>query len=176
MVDYDLPPTHGDANMTRINFSAAAKAGIVAGIVFMVLELLLVAAVSGESPWGPPRMIAAIAMGEGVLPPPATFDPTIFLVAMVVHFILSILIAIVFAIIAGMARWSLTTSAIAGLVIGLAIYAFHFYGMTAIFPWFAMARGAVSIFAHAIFGLVLGYAYRAMAPLGATVTTVETSA
>ncbi|MBA3667330.1 MAG: hypothetical protein H0W65_06375 [Sphingomonas sp.] len=162
--------------MTRINFSAAAKAGIIAGIVFMTLEMVLVATVGGESPWGPPRMIAAIAMGKGVLPPPATFDLTIFLVAMLVHFTLSILIGIVFAMIADMARWSLTASAIAGLGLGLAIYAFHFYGMTAVFPWFAMARGAVSIFAHAMYGLVLGYAYRAMAPLGERVTEVERTA
>jgi len=162
--------------MTRFNLSAAAKAGIIAGIVFLVLEMLLVATVGGESPWGPPRMIAAIAMGEGVLPPPATFDFIIILVAMVVHLILSILLGILFAMIADMARLSLTASAIVGLVFGLLFYAFGFYVMTAVFPWFAMARGAVSIFAHAIFGLVLGYAYRAMAPLGATVTRVETSA
>ncbi len=162
--------------MTRVNLPAAAKAGIVAGIVFLVLELLLVATVGGESPWGPPRMIAAIAMGKDVLPPPATFDLTIFVVAILVHLVLSVLLAIVFAIIADTARLSLTASAIAGLVFGLAIYAFHFYGMTAVFPWFAMARGAISIFAHAMFGLVLGYSYRAMAPLGATVTRVETPA
>jgi len=152
--------------MTRVNFSAAAKAGFIAGIVFMVLEMLLVATVGGESPWGPPRMIAAIGMGDGVLPPPATFDLTIMLVAMVIHLLLSILLGILFAIIADMARLSLTASAIAGLVFGLVVYAFGFYVMTAVFPWFAMARGAISIFAHAIFGLVLGYAYRAMAPIG----------
>jgi biotin transporter BioY len=38
-----------------------------------------------------------------------------------------------------------------------------FYLMTAIFPWFAMARGGISIFAHAMFGLVLGWTYHAMA-------------
>ncbi len=159
--------------MTRVYFSAAAKAGIIAGIVFIILEMVLVATVVGESPWGPPRMIAAIAMGKDALPPPASFDMTIFLVAMAVHFTLSILLGIVFAIIADMARWTLAASAIAGLVVGLAIYAFHFYVMTAVFPWFAMARGPVSIFAHAMFGLVLGYAYRAMAPLDKQVVAVE---
>ncbi len=54
-------------------------------------------------------------------------------------------------------------AAIAGLVFGIVIYFVSFYGMTAVFPWFAMARGAISIFAHAMFGLVLGYAYRALA-------------
>ncbi len=159
--------------MTSVNFSAAAKAGIIAGIVFMMLEMALVATVGGGSPWGPPRMIAAIVMGKEVLPPPADFDMIIFLVAMAVHFIFSILLGIVFAMIADMARWNLVACAIAGLVFGLAFYAFSFYVMTPVFPWFAMARGLISIFAHAMFGLVLGYAYRAIAPLGEQVIAVE---
>ena len=152
--------------MTRINFSAAVKAGIIAGLIFLVLEMALVATVGGGSPWGPPRMIAAIGMGKDVLPPPATFDLTIILVAMVIHFLTSVVLGIVFAMIADMARLSLTASAIVGLVFGLLFYVFGFYLMTAVFPWFAMARGGVSIFAHAVFGLILGYAYRAMAPIG----------
>ncbi len=46
----------------------------------------------------------------------------------------------------------------AGVVFGLLVYVFHFYGMTALFPWFAMARNWISILAHAVFGLVLAYA------------------
>jgi hypothetical protein len=34
-------------------------------------------------------MIAAIALGEGVLPPPATYGATAVIVAMVIHFVLS---------------------------------------------------------------------------------------
>ena len=151
--------------MARINFAADIKAGIIAAIVFMMLEMVLVATIGGDSPWGPPRMIAAIALGKGVLPPPASFDMTILLVAMAIHLILSIVLAIVFAMIADAARWSGMTCVIAGLVFGIVIYLVNFYGMTAMFPWFAMARGSISIFAHAMFGLVLGYAYRAMAPL-----------
>ena len=149
----------------RINVKAAVKAGIIAAIVFMLLEMVLAATIGGDSPWGPPRMIAAIALGKGVLPPPASFDMTILLVAMAIHLILSIVLAIVFAMIADAARWSGMTCVIAGLVFGIVIYVVNFYGMTAMFPWFAMARGSISIFAHAMFGLVLGYVYRAMAPL-----------
>ncbi len=151
--------------MQRINWNAAVKAGLIAGIVFMMLEMALVALIMGESPWAPPRMIAAIVQGEAVLPPPATFDATIFSVAMIVHFVLSIILAIVFAAIADMARWPLTTAVIAGLVFGLLVYAFNFYVMTSAFPWFAMARNGISIFAHAMFGLVLGFTYRSLVPL-----------
>ena len=110
-------------------------------------------------------MIAAIAMGNGVLPPPATFDITILMVAMTIHFVVVIILAIVFALIADAARWSLMTSAIAGLEFGFLIYFVNFYGMTTIYPWFAIARGMIVIFAHAMFGLVLGFVYRSMTPL-----------
>jgi hypothetical protein len=148
-----------------INVKSAIKAGIIAGIVFVMLEMVLAATVGGGSAWGPPRMIAAIAMGKGVLPPPATFDLTILMVAMAIHFVVAIILAIVFALIADAARWSLMTSAIAGLVFGILIYSVNFYGMTAVFPWFAMARGVIAIFAHTMFGLVLGFTYRSMTPL-----------
>lgn len=148
-----------------INFKSAITAAIIAAIVFMMLEMLLVATIGGGSAWGPPRMMAAMALGKGVLPPPATFDITILMVAMAIHFMFSIILAIVFALIADAARWSLMTCAIAGLVFGIVLYFVNFYGMTAVFPWFAMARGMIPIFAHAMFGLVLGYTYRSMTPL-----------
>ena len=151
--------------MTTFNSKAAIKAGLIAGLVFMILEMLLVATVGGGSPWAPPRMIGAIVMGEGVLPPPATFDLVVFMVAMLIHFALSVLLGFIFAAIAEAARLSATAAAIVGLLFGLAVYVVSFYGMTAIFPWFAMARNGISIFAHAMFGLVLGYSYRAMAPV-----------
>ena len=68
-----------------INAKAAVWAAIIAGIVFMMLEMMMVAIFLGQSPWGPPRMIAAIGMGEGVLPPPATFDVRVMMVTMLIH-------------------------------------------------------------------------------------------
>jgi uncharacterized membrane protein YagU involved in acid resistance len=144
-----------------ISGKAAVWAGLVAGAVFLVLEMVMVPMFLGGSPWGPPRMIAAIAMGEGVLPPPATFDLTILLVAMLVHFALSLVLAFVFAFIAkGRASGA---ALLVGVVFGLVVYAVNFYGMTAVFPWFAMARNWVSILAHAVFGGVLGWTYAAVA-------------
>ena len=84
----------------KINAKAALWAAIIAGIVFMMLEMIMVPVFMGGSPWGPPRMIAAIGMGKGVLPPPATFDAGIMTVAMLIHFGLSVILAFVFAFIA----------------------------------------------------------------------------
>ena len=42
---------------SAISWKAAIWAGIIAGAVFMMLEMVLVGTVGGQSPWGPPRMI-----------------------------------------------------------------------------------------------------------------------
>lgn len=150
-----------DAGAPRgLNLKAGVLAGLIAGAVFMMMEMGLVA-MAGDSPWGPPRMIAAIVMGEGVLPPPATFDLMVLMAAMVVHFMLSIAIGIGFAFIAR--RFGLVMAVGIGAVLGLALYVVNFYGFTAIFPWFAMARNAISIVSHIAFGMVLGLSYRVLA-------------
>ncbi|GAA4864056.1 hypothetical protein GCM10023332_15240 [Luteimonas vadosa] len=113
----------------------------------------------GGSPWGPPRMIAAIGLGESVLPPPATFDFAIVMVAVLIHFALSLVLAFVFAFIAK--GRSVGSAALIGGVFGLVVYLVNFYGMTSMFPWFEMARNWVSIFAHVVFGVVLGSTYAA---------------
>ena len=142
------------------HLKAGALAGLIAGAAFMMMEMGLVA-LSGGSPWGPPRMIAAIVMGEGVLPPPATFDLMVLMAAMAVHFMLSIVVGVGFALIAKRFGWVMAV--VVGAVVGLALYVLNFYGMTVIFPWFAMARNTISIVSHIGFGMVLGLSYRALA-------------
>ena len=141
----------------RINAKAALWAAFIAGAAFMMLEMIMVPVFMGGSPWGPPRMIAAIGMGEGVLPPPATFDAVIMVVAMLIHFGLSVILAFLFAFIARGRAVGMVVGL--GAVFGLVVYLVSFYGMTAIFPWFAMARGWVAIFAHVVYGAVLGWVY-----------------
>lgn len=147
----------------RVNWAGAIGAGMIAGMVFLVMEMGLVAATGGEI-WGPPRMMAAIVMGQGVLPPPATFDPDIAAVAMLVHFALSI----VYALVAGwvIEQWGMGTgtAALAGAAFGLVLYLVNFYGFAALlFPWFATARNWIGIVSHLVYGGVLAWSYQAIA-------------
>ena len=147
----------------RIDPKAATWSGLIAGVVFMMMEMILVA-VTGGSPWGPPRMMAAMVMGETVLPPPASFDLVVFMVAMIVHFVLSVILA--FPLAWAISRWQLSfgTALALGAAFGLLIYLVNFYPVTAIlFPWFAMARNWITISSHIVFGLVLAWAYLALA-------------
>ena len=140
-----------------IHWSAAIWSGIIAGAVFMILEMVLVPVFMGGSPWGPPRMIAAIAMGKSVLPPPDTFALAPVMVAMLIHFPLSIVLTAVLALL--VARMGTGAAVMVGAVFGLVVYVIAFYGMTALFPWFATARNWVSIFAHVMFGAVAAFSY-----------------
>ena len=140
-----------------MNIGRAVTAGLVAGLVFLIAEMVLVPTMGGGALWGPPRMMSAIALGEGVLPPPATFNAAVVAVGMLVHFALSAVLGVIFALIA--ARLSLGRGALIalGAVFGLVVYVVNFHGLTAIFPWFAMARNWITILAHLIFGVVLAW-------------------
>jgi uncharacterized membrane protein YagU involved in acid resistance len=118
--------------------------------------------------------MAAIVIGQEVLPPPATFDAGVFIVAMIVHFVLSLIYALIFAWIVSRWQVTMTAAAIGGLVFGLVIYAVNFYGFTAVFPWFAEARNWIAILSHAIFGLTLGAVYEPLARKASSRTVAAT--
>ncbi len=125
----------------------------------MALEMMLVPLIGGGSPWGPPRMIAAIGLGKDVLPPPADFALVPVMVAMIIHFILSMIFGIILAFIIN--RLGLGIAVLVGAIFGLVLYFVNFYGFTAVFPWFEMARNGVTIFTHIAFGAVTAGVYKA---------------
>lgn len=144
------------------DWRAAATGGCIAGAVFLLLELLAMW-IFGQSPWGAPRMIAAIALGDGMLSQPATFGfgLGILLVGLLTHFVLSVIFVLVLAVI--IAPFSLDSSvgmaSLAGAAFGAALYLVNFYGMGQIFPWFADARSWASFVSHIVFGLVAADIY-----------------
>jgi hypothetical protein len=147
----------------HVDWRAGVYAGLIAGVVFLILEMGMVWLFMGESPWAPPRMIAAMVLGEGVLPmppdKPATFSLGIVMTAMVIHFVLSIIYGVIGAAIVAH-RMGYGAAIAIGALCGLAIYLINFYPIAnAFFPWFAMARNWISIFAHVVFGALVGAAY-----------------
>lgn len=146
-----------------VDWRAAIWAGIIAGIIFMVLEMIMVPVFGGGSPWGPPRMIAAIGMGRDVLPSPdtpPTFDFLVLMVAMILHLLLSVIYSVVLAFF--IHRLDMGRAAVLGAAFGLALYLINFYAFTALFPWFANARNWITIFTHIVFGLVAAAAYKGL--------------
>jgi hypothetical protein len=145
----------------RLEPSAAVYAGVAAGILATVVQIVLWSIFTDALPavfFRDARFAAAIVLGPAVLPPPASFDGWIMLVATAVHFTLAICYGLVLArLIAGLRT---LTSLAAGGAFGLAVYAVNMYGFTAVFPWFASSRDWITITTHVAFGMLIAAAYR----------------
>ena len=161
-----MPKAHENTRGAEFKGSAAIWAGLIAGVVFLVMEMILVTTLGGGSAWGPPRMMAAMVMGQEVLPGPEnppTFDMGIVLVGMMVHFMLSIVLAVALAAVLGAMRAGAGTAIAVGAGFGLLVYIVNFYGLTAVFPWFENARNWITIASHLVFGAVVGGSYVSLA-------------
>ncbi|WP_322234504.1 hypothetical protein [Burkholderia stagnalis] len=139
---------------------AAVIGGCVAGAVFLVTQVVAAAIIVRDA-WAPLRMIAAIYFGDDALVPSTTVEVGTLLAALGVHFALSIVFALILAVI--IACFSLDSSvgmaSAAGAIFGVLLYVVNYYGMTQLFPWFADARGWVSALDHIVFGLIVSDAY-----------------
>ena len=154
------------------DWRAAAWSGVIAGLVFMMAEMMLVWLVMGMSPWAPPRMIAAMILGKGILPPPADFSLSAIMTAMMIHLPLSAIYGLIIGWL--VRRLDMLMAALVGMAFGLiAIYGVNFYLVApAIFPWFIDARNWVGVVSHAMFGVVAAAVYVSMRRLnGARMVT-----
>jgi uncharacterized membrane protein YagU involved in acid resistance len=143
------------------DWRAGAWAGVIAGVVFMMLEMGMVWMFMGESPWAPPHMIAAMALDKDVLPPEGTYAPfsvKIMGTAMIIHLALSVIYGLIVAWLVHRFDWG--GGLAIGAAFGLAIYIINFYLIAPVaFPWFTMAQNWISAFTHILFGLIAGGAY-----------------
>ncbi len=148
--------THG-----RPDWRAAVLAGVIAGVVFLALGVIVMALMTGASLLEPPRMVAAIMLGRGALQSSQAFSVGIVLAAFVVHFALAIVFTLILGLI--MTSFNLDSSmgmaSLAGGAFAAVVYLINFYGMTQFFPWFAEARNWASLFVHIVFGIVAANMY-----------------
>lgn len=140
-----------------VDWSAAIWSGMIAGTVFLLMNLFL--SPIGNS-WAMLRLFASIVLGESVLAPPATYDLTVLLVALVVHFVLAILFSLLIAYVVH--RGGLVSGIIGGALLGLALYSINVYTLTLFYPWFFAMHGGVFILTHLIFGALAGGIYEAL--------------
>ncbi len=140
-----------------VDWSAAVWAGLASGIVVFLLNLFLVPLIMGGNAWIMTRFIASIAMGEGILAPPATFDMIALVAAILVNFVISMAYALLIACIVH--RGGLLTGILAGGGLGLAIYGINFYTFTYFYPWLFPLCGWAMGLIHVIFGALAGGVY-----------------
>ncbi len=140
----------------RIDPTMALAVGLGAGVIAVVAQLALWWLANMPLPetfFRDARLTAALVMGTNVLPPPLTPQWDILLVATLIHFALSVAYALILAHLVSRLRTG--PALFAGALYGLAIYVVNLYGLTLLFPWFAITRDWVTLATHLVFGVAL---------------------
>jgi hypothetical protein len=140
---------------------AAVCAGLIAAAVSLAIETPIVWFLTGNLPWAAARMTAAMLLGPDILFPP-TFDAGIVALAFVIHFGLSIFLALVLArMIHGE---TVCHASLTGAAFGMVVFFINMYALTDIFfPWFAEMRNGMTFVSHVVLGTVLGWSYAVLA-------------
>lgn len=162
-MDLHLPSYHWEHRLP--DWPVAAVAGLVAGAVLMLLDLLWSAFVIGESPWRTSHLIAAIVLGPDALASSA-FGVGVVGAALATHYALGIVFGLALAFVVAGFHWDEqpTVMLIAGALFGVALYVLDFHVMTQFFPWFAELRGWPTFVAHLVFGVVAALMYWKLNP------------
>jgi len=146
-----------------VDHRAAAVAGLAAGAVLMVIELIAAAWAGGGEPWRVPQLVAALSMGgEAMQAPAGAFDVTVIAAALVTHYALGIAFGLLLGEVLGLlprAHAAITDAGL-GALFGLLLYVLNFHVLTGALSWFAELRGAGTVAAHLVFGIVAALLYR----------------
>lgn len=151
---------HRDRLVQIVDWSAAAWAGLIGGLVYFLMNLFVTPALVGGNAWVQVRLLASIVLGPKVLAPPATFDAAALAVALLTNFAVAILFALLAAWI--LHRWGLIVGIVGGAALGLALYLIVFYSLTRFFPQFFAMNGRGYLLSHLVFGAVVGGVYEAL--------------
>ncbi len=143
-----------------MDWRTAIISGMVSGIVLLILVALIVPAIKGWNAWIIVRYISSIVLGQHILPPPASFNLTALIVAIITHSVISLASAILLAFI--IHRWGLLVGIIGGAAFGFCLYGINFFSLSYFFPWFYLIKGWPMMLSHIIFGAVAGGVYEAL--------------
>lgn len=140
-----------------MDWKAAFWAGIIAGFIFLFLNIFLVPILLGGNMWVIIRLFSSILFGHIILAPPATYNLTALVACIIINFVLSELYTILIAFV--LHKYGLATGIIGGAVFGLAIYLINFYSLSYFFPWFFVLRSWPFVMTHILFGAIAGGVY-----------------
>ena len=145
---------------------AAAVAGLVAGAVAMVIDLLWTTLVLGANPWHTAHQVAALLLGSGVLAGDTqSFNLGIVATALGIHYGLGMVFGGLVAHIATGYRYegSLPMLEIIGAGLGLLLFFVNFYALQPLFPWVEQMRSGAYLLEHMVFGATAAVVYGRLA-------------
>lgn len=141
----------------NVAWRAIPIAGLAGGVVHLLAQFILMPLVLKVNGVMFLRYAASLVLGER-----AVMDggAGVIVLGIVVHFVLSILAALIIAIV--IHRWGLGVGIVGGALLGVALYAINLYGVTRFFPWFFAINGTVLLISHVLFGAVAGGVYESL--------------
>ena len=140
-----------------VDWRAAIYAGLIAGTLFLVLNLFLLPVMIDGDTTLMIRYIASIVLGKEALSPDHAVGGGMIAAALAIQYVLSILFTMIIAFVVH--RGGVVAGAIGGVLLGSALYSINLYTFTLFFPWFFALEGGLFLIAHAIFGGVAGTMY-----------------
>jgi hypothetical protein len=138
----------------------AVGAGLVGGAVFLVVELVFLPIVNHVPADWILRLIGSLTAGPVTLSWPAGQIGSLVVNTLLAHAALSVAYALLLCRMED--EVSPTGSVAVGALMGFAIYLVNFYLLSPIFPWFASARGVVTIAAHVLYGVTTALTHRGL--------------
>jgi len=143
-----------DAIQRNVMWRAIPFAGLIAGTVFLLINMILSPLLLQIDATIILRYFASLSMGTSAL---VGNDSSFLLVGLLTHYALSILFTLVIAIVVH--RWGLGVGIIGGAILGLSIYGINLYAGTIIFEWFFAINNPLLLVSHILFGAVAGGVY-----------------
>ncbi len=140
-----------------VDWSAALWAGLLASAAFYLLNITWVATATVGSSWSVVRMFGSIALGQGVLAPPATSHAAALAVGLVCNAAISVGFTMLVALV--LHRWGIFVGLIGGAVFGAVLYGLNVFGLTKFWPWLFALHGPAFFVSHLIFGAIAGFLY-----------------
>ncbi len=141
----------------NVTWRAIPIAGLLGGTVFLLVAVLFSGWWLGVSPAVVLYYFASLVMGEAVLLEQSTL---VLLVGVLVHFVLSIVFALIIAIVVH--RWGIWVGIIGGAILGLSLYSINLFTVTirlSWFPWFFTLNSGLLVLCHVLYGAVTGGVY-----------------
>lgn len=143
-----------DALRRNVMWRAIPFAGLAAGTVHLLTNVILMPLIYDLDPTLLLRYFASLVLGSNIL----TDHQSLYLIiGIVVHYVLSILFTLVIAIVVH--RWGLLVGIVGGAILGVAIYLINLYALTAVFQWFYAINNTALLISHVLFGAVAGGVY-----------------
>jgi hypothetical protein len=147
-------------NSRTIDWGMAILAGVIAMVVFAVIEMAFSWAMRGTAPWRPLVIFGTATLNALAPSMPVGGGPRTAAVGALLLLALGALSGVILAYI--VARIGVVAAAISGAVFGLAMYAIDLYGIARVLPSLADLRDWMSALAYVIQGALTAGLYKVM--------------